>query len=139
MSACTFFGHREPTGMTERKIICAITKVIVEENADLFYVGNNGHFDSIVVSSLKKLESDFSHIKGYIVLSSLPSESEKYNNTLFPEGLEKVPKKFCIDKRNMWMIDHSDIVITHVIRPFGGAAKFKRKAEAKGKKVYNIV
>lgn len=49
-----------------------------------------------------------------------------------------VPRRFAIDKRNRWMIDHSDFVITYVSRSFGGAAKFKEIAEKKNRVVINI-
>lgn len=49
-------------------------------------------------------------------------------------GHRDTPPKFAISKRNRWMIEHSDIVVTYVKYHFGGAAQWKVLAEKKGKK-----
>ncbi|MBQ8203233.1 MAG: hypothetical protein IJZ75_03020, partial [Clostridia bacterium] len=56
----------------------------------------------------------------------------------YPEGIEKAPLKFAIVKRNRWMIEKSDFVITYVNRVIGGAAQFKELSAKKGKTVINI-
>jgi len=53
-----------------------------------------------------------------VVLAYLPTEKNKYDNltnTIYPEGLETVPKRFAISWRNKWMIEQSDIVVTYVL------------------------
>ena len=59
-------------------------------------------------------------------------------NTIFPEGIESVPKRFAIDFRNKWMVSHSDCVVVYVNKSFGGAAKFLDIAEKRGLTVINI-
>ncbi|MCQ2440539.1 MAG: hypothetical protein MJ076_01410 [Clostridia bacterium] len=61
-----------------------------------------------------------------------------YSDTIYPDGLEKVPRKFAIDRRNRMMIDWSNIVIIYVCYPFGGSAKFREIAEKKGKEIINL-
>ena len=58
--------------------------------------------------------------------------------TIYPEGLEKVPPRFAIVRRNQWMTDHSDIVICHVTHSWGGAAKAVEYAEKKKKIILPI-
>ena len=73
------------------------------------------------------------------MLAYLPDSQEKYAlPTLFPEGIENVPKKFAISYRNKWMIEKSDYVVAYIMRTFGGAYKFKTMAEKKGKRIINI-
>ena len=48
-----------------------------------------------------------------------------------PTGLKNTPPRYAISKRNMWMIDRSDIVITYTRGNAGGAAKFKETAQKK--------
>lgn len=139
MSCCTFFGHRDQTCIAKERIINAVTKVIVDDGAELFYVGYNGYFDRMVISALTDLEKIYKSIKWYVVIPYLnPSREYPFENTIYPEGLEKTPRKYCISKRNLWMIDRSDIVITHIIRPCSMSEKYKRIAEKKGKKIYNV-
>ena len=104
-------------------------------------MGNNGNFDSAVHNTLRKLLSVYPDIRCYVVCAYLPlknSLSHNHLETIYPEGLEKTPPKFAINKRNEWMINKSDYVITCVNHPFGGAAKFKELAEKRGKTVINI-
>ena len=74
----------------------------------------------------------------------MPGEKTEYENyyaeeeTLLPDGIEVGPARFAIDRRNKWMIEQADYVITYVTHSWGGAAKFKELAEKKGKTVINI-
>ena len=65
-------------------------------------------------------------------------ENDDYSDTIFPEELAKVPRRFAIDKRNHWMIERSSVVVTYVKNNIGGAAKFKEIAEKKGLNIINI-
>lgn len=65
--------------------------------------------------------------------------NDNYEDTIYPEILEKTPPKFAIPKRNRWMIEQSDFVVTYVTCDIGGAANFKRIAEKQNKIVINLV
>lgn len=139
MSVCTFFGHRDTSWEIEAKVMEALRELIVNMNVDVFYIGNQGNFDRIVLSAVKKIQAEFLHIKYYIVLAYLPTKSNiDEENSLYPEGLETVPKKFAVSFRNKWLVDNSDFVVTFVNRDFGGAAKFKEYAERQNKKVLEL-
>ena len=59
--------------------------------------------------------------------------------TLFPDGIESVPRRVAISYRNKWMIKRSDYVVTYVTTHIAsGAAQFKELAEKQGKNVINI-
>ena len=58
--------------------------------------------------------------------------------TLLSEEVARVHPRYAIDRRNRWVIDKSDIVVTYVTRSYGGAAKFKRLAIAREKKIIEI-
>ena len=75
--------------------------------------------------------------KGTTILSAAEKIGVKIP-TVYPEGLEAVPPRYAIDKRNRWMLQQSDVVVTYVTVPFGGAAKFKLLAEKTGRAVINI-
>ena len=60
-------------------------------------------------------------------------------DTLFPDGMESVPKKYAISKRNDWMIQHSDYAVCYVHKITGGAAKFREKAEKKGLRIIDVL
>ena len=139
MAACTFFGHRDCPDFIKPKLLAAIENLITEKHVTTFYVGNHGNFDRLVASQLRDLATLHPDIKYYVVLAYLPTKAynESYES-IFPEGIEDVPKRFAIDFCNRWMIDKSDYVITYVTRSFGGAAKSKNYAEKHGKHMIEI-
>ena len=137
-----FFGHREVTHNIRPKLTAIIEKLITEDDVTDFYVGNQGQFDSMVYSVLKELRGKYPQIRYTVVLAYLPDEhiKEVYGeNTLFPDGLENVPKKFAISKRNDWMIQQSEIAVCYVHKITGGAAKFREKAEKRGLQIFDLM
>lgn len=140
---CTFFGHRDAPSKIEGTIRETIERLILE-GATCFYVGNNGNFDSMVHRQLKQLSIEYPHIRYHVVLAYMPTVKDEfditdYGETIYPEGLESVPPRFAISKRNGWMIEKSDIVVTYVKYSTGGAAQAKKLAERKGKTIIQVI
>lgn len=138
MAACTFFGHKECYGLDAQALYCAIGNLVIR-GVDTFYFGNQGQFDSIVYSCLKQLRKEHPHIRICVVLAYLPTEKYEYDDmtdTMYPE-IEGHPK-FAIDRRNRWMIDHSEYCVCHINLTWGGAYKFAQLAVQRGKTVINI-
>ena len=137
---CTFFGHKDTPKETEPTLRSTLIDLIENKNVNVFYVGNNGSFDTMVRRQLE----DLSHIYPItysVVLAYLPTEKNKYDNltnTIYPEGLETVPKRFAISWRNKWMIQQADIIVTYVTHNFGGAAQFKKMAVRQSKYVVEV-
>ena len=139
---CCFFEHREVTHDIRQKLTETIENLIISEKVDNFYVGNQGQFDSMVYSVLKELKANYPHIRYTVVLAYIPDEyiKEVYGeDTLFPDGLESVPKKFAISKRNDWMIQQSGNEVYYVHKITGGAAKFREKAEKRGLRIIDVL
>lgn len=135
---CTFFGHSDAPQEIKDTLKKTIAPLIEKRGVNCFYVGNHGNFDRMVLSVLKELSGIYP-IEYYVVYAYLPKQGEDYLHTIFPEGVETVPKRFAISFRNKWLIEHSDIVITFVQRSYGGAAQFKKLAEKKGREIINIL
>ena len=140
---CTFFGHRNTPAGIRSKLHDTLVELIEHDGADTFSVGNQGDFDSMVHKELKALSRVYPHIRYSVVLAYMPEKRSEYDitdytDTVFPEGLETVPRKFAVDRRNNMMLDWSDIVVTYITRSGGGAAKFRELAEKKGKVVINL-
>ena len=139
---CCFFGHREVTHNIRDRLTAIIEKLVTEDGFTDFCVGNQGQFDNMVYSVLKELKAKYPQIRYTVVLAYMPDEhiKEVYGeDTLFPDGLENVPKKFAISKRNDWMIRQSAFAICYVYKITGGAAKFREKAEKKGLRLIQIL
>ena len=141
MPICTFFGHRDCPETIKPKLRSTIIDLIENHNVDMFYVGNQGQFDAIVRSTLKKLKQEHPGVYYAVVLAYMPgkpSEYEDYSDTIFPEGLETVHPRYAISHRNTWMLTHSDYVVTYITHSWGGAAHFAQKANSQHKIVLNL-
>lgn len=139
MSACTFFGHRDCPASMRLQVRKALQVLILEKTVNTFYVGNNGNFDRLVLEELKKLSRQYPGITYFLVLAYMPlKHSEEPEHSILPEGIETVPKRFAIIKRNMWMLEKADFVIAYVEHSWGGAAQFVHLAQHKGKTVWNL-
>ena len=140
---CTFLGHRDAPSKMEGTIRETIERLI-SEGVTCFYVGNNGNFDSMVHRQLKQLREKYPHIRYYVVLAYMPTVKDEfditdYGETIYPEGLESVPPRFAISKRNQWMVEKADIVVTYVKYSTGGAVQAKKLAERKGKTIIQVI
>lgn len=136
---CAFFGHRDAPIEILDKIKETVINLIEERDVTKFYVGNNGDFDRMALSVLKELSGMYPQISYYVVYAYLPEKGrEDLEHTIYPEGIETVPKRFAIDYRNRWIVGRADIVVAYVRRSFGGAAKFVDMAERRGKDIIDL-
>ena len=136
----TFFGHKDTPKEIEPTLRTTLIDLIENKNVIVFYVGNNGSFDTMVRRQLEDLSNTYP-ITYSVVLAYLPTKKSEYDdftNTILPEGIETVPKRFAISFRNKWMVEQSDVVVTYVTHSFGGAAQFKELAERQGKTVIEL-
>ena len=139
---CCFFGHREVTHYIREKLTAIIENLITETGVIEFYVGHQGQFDSMVYSVLKELKANYPYIRYIVVLAYMPDSYiiEVYGeDTLFPDGMESVPKKFAISKRNAWLIQHSGFAVCYVHKITGGAVKFREKAEKRRLQIIDVL
>ena len=141
MSACTFFGHRECPDSIKPKLREALAELIENCGVNMFYVGHQGRFDSMVRSTLKALKAEYPHIDYAVVLAYPPARGTggmDYSDTLLPEGIETVHPRFAISWRNRWMLKQCDYVVCYVIHSWGGAAQFAEAAEKQKKQIVRL-
>ena len=142
MSVCTFFGHRDCPSSVRPKLRAVLVELIERHGVEQFYVGRQGAFDAMVCSVLRELAEVYPHISYAVVLERLPSPRDEafwdFSDTVFPEGLETVPPRFAISKRNEWMLKQADFVVTYITHNWGGAAQYAEKAHRQGKRVLNL-
>ena len=144
MSACTFFGHRDCPSNIKGKLHKEIERLICNHGVDTFYVGTQGSFDRMAYAALVELRQRYCYIKVYRVLAYMPklsvvaADRSVLDDTILPEGIEKVHPRYAIVSRNNWMIDRSDYVIAYVTRTFGGAYQAVERAKKKGKIIFAV-
>ena len=57
---------------------------------------------------------------------------------MFNPPLESVPPRFAIRKRNEWMVNQADLIVSYVRRSFGGAAGALDFALRKKKRIIHL-
>ena len=137
----TFFGHRDAPEDILPRLKEIIAGLIEKEGTISFLVGNEGAFDSMVSRSLIELSEVYPQIRYSVVLAYLPkaTATEKpIHPTVYPEGLETVPPRFAISKRNLWMLNQAETIIVFVTVPMGNSFRLMKQAKAKRKTVINI-
>lgn len=102
-----------------------------------FYVGGYGGFDRIAAAAVKQAKLHYPEISLMLVLPYHPSERPVeapygFDGTYYPEGLEKVPRRFAIVKTNKIMVDTSDWLIAYVRHSAGNSHKVLKYAQRRG-------
>lgn len=107
---------------------------LIEGGAKTFYLGGYGAFDALAAKVVRQHKAVYPHIEMLLVLAYLDRETDAsgYDGTTYPP-LEKVPRRYAILRRNEWMVNHSDVVISGVTHNWGGAAKTLEYAQRKKK------
>ena len=140
---CCFFGHHDAPEQL-KPMIAEQVEELIKNGETTFYVGTHGGFDFMTIRVLREMKEAYPHINYGIVLAYMPDASpEDYSfikpeETLYPTGLESVPRKFAILWRNDWMLKESDTVICYAKHHLGGAGKFTEKAIKQKKRVINL-
>lgn len=126
MSTCTFFGHRDAPQDIQTALYSVLLDLIKNQQVTDFYIGNQGDFDRLVYAVLQELKQQFPHINVTVVLAYMPTANAcgYWNESVLPEGIERVSKRFAIDYRNKWMLQKCHYVVTYITHSWGGAAKF---------------
>lgn len=142
MSSCTFFGHKDAPKEIEPALRSALIDLIENKNVLKFYVSNHGNFDFMARRCLIELKGkypiDYAVALAYLPCKKGDFEEDGADDTILPDGIEEVPRKFAILYRNNWMLERADYVIAYVKCTVGGAAQFKAAAERKKKTVINL-
>ncbi len=96
---CTFFGHRKCPKEVALPLKSTLEDLIEKQNADMFYVGNQGNFDSTVRKILRQLKPIYPHIDYAVVFAYMPCrkntvDGADFSDTIFPCEPENTPPKY---------------------------------------------
>ena len=137
----TFCGHRDVYSSEDRlrQWLKETVRELISRGADKFYLGGYGAFDRLSASVVRELRTDHPDIESVLVLAYLDRTLDEldratYDRTAYPP-LEKFPKRFAIVRRNEWMVDASDVVVSGVTHDWGGAYRTLKYAEKRGKEI----
>lgn len=133
----SFFGHRDCPYSIYPRLVKTVESLVLQNDKITFLIGEEGVFDSLALKAVKEISEMYAYVEYYIVLAYY-KEDKPNEPSLYPEEVAMSLPKFSISTRNKWIIEKSDLVITYVMRDWGGAYKSKNRAIKKGKCVVEL-
>lgn len=134
-----FCGHSKVSDVNAVSDWLLVTcQQLIEEGAETFYFGGYGSFDSLAHQTILKLQKNHKGLTSVLIMPYLNwnVDISEYDETLYPP-LEEVPPRFAISKRNEWMAEQADIIISYITHDWGGAIKTFEHARRKHKRIIN--
>ena len=140
MSICFFIGHRDTPTSIFPMLREAVERHIADYGVTEFVVGRYGSFDSLAAQVVKEAKQRHPEIRLTLLLPYYdpikPLELPRgFDGSLYPDGLERIPKRATIVRANQYMVCHSDYLIAYDAGRIGNTRKlveYARHREVKG-------
>lgn len=134
MKSCFFIGHREASSEVLPALEDAVEQHIVEYGVTEFIVGNYGGFDHIAAKAVIAAKERHPGITLSMLIPYHPAERSiepppGFDNTFYPPGMEKVPRRLAIVRANRYMVDHVDYLIAYAWHPASNARELVEYAK----------
>lgn len=139
---CFFIGHREAPESIYPELAQTVEQLIGQGVAD-FYVGNYGNFDRLAARVVIAAKQQRPEVRLTMLLPYHPAEREVvlppgFDGSLYPPGMENVPRRFAIPRANCWMVEHCTHLVAYVTHPASNAGKVVEWGIFKDKKVMKL-
>lgn len=143
MLICTLFGDDEVNEGVRLKLRQTMTDLIENHNVDLFYVGEEGNFNQMVIEELKKLIRIYRNIFYEILVCNIPRKGYSgcevlIKNLMLINGDEGDTREQVLKDIEDWMVSVSDCVIIYDRKSDTEIHRLKESAEKQGKTIIEI-
>lgn len=139
--SCCFLGHSKVYEEIKPRLKNVIEQLITQSGVTQFFVGTQGGFDKLVYRVLCEMEEKYPiHVVVVLVYLNQTGEEPYYDleKTIFPDLLTKTPLRFAISKRNSYMIENSEYLISYVNTPYSRVFANIEQAIKKKKRIINL-
>lgn len=118
MKTCFFIGHRDTPANAYWNLLAAVERA-VEWGATNFVVGCDGRFDRLAARAVLKVKERCPGLTLTCLLPCCLSEQpvdlpEGFDSAFCSPGMENAPGRMDIVQASQSMIDHCDLLISHV-------------------------
>ena len=143
MKTCFFIGHRDAPESIYDRLLAAIERHIVEYGVTDFVVGRYGNFDRLAARAVIEAKQYHSDVSLTLLIpyyhTNIEPLPDGFDGSLFPDGLETVPKRAAILRANQYMIHHCDYMIVYDTGRIGNTRKLVSSAlRVEGLHIENI-
>ena len=136
MKTCFFIGHRDAPESIYNRLLEAVERHISEYGVTDFVVGRYGNFDHLATRAVIEEKRHHADITLTLLMpyyrTDVESLPDGFDGSLFPDGLEIVPKRAAIMRANQYMIRHCDYLITYNKNRVGNTRKLVAEARKNG-------
>lgn len=131
-------GNRYAPESIKEQLTEVIEQHITDYGVTTFIVGKYGSFDQHAKGVLREAKLHHPEIEllllaPYALIQPVDTP-EGFDGTLFPEGLETVPKPLLIVQANKFMVERSEYLIAYCRNPAGNTQKIVDYAKRREKK-----
>lgn len=140
--SCFFIGHREAPESIYPELAQTVEQLIGQGVTD-FYVGHYGNFDRLAARAVIAAKQRYPEVRLTMLLPYHPAERKValpagFDGSLYPPGMENVPRRFAIARANRWMVEHCTHLVAYVTHPASNAGKVVEWGRIKDKKVIEL-
>ena len=140
---CFLFGYRDTPDSILPEIESAAERLYAQYDVREFVVGSYGNFDRLAALALKAVKTRHADITLRLLLPYHPAERpvtppQGFDGTLYPEGLERVPRRLAIVRANQHMVHQAYAVICFAQYP-GNTQKLLQLAQKRTEKEHLIL
>ena len=133
MKTCFLIGHRDAPFMIREKLARAIDEAIMRDGVTEFVVGQYGAFDRMAAGCLVEAKKNHPGLRLVLLLPYHPAERpvalpRGFDASLYPPGMEKVPRRLAIVRANEYMARHCDVLICYALLENSNPGKIIRIA-----------
>ena len=137
VKTCFFIGHRNAPEAVRPLLDAAVERHIAEYGVREFVAGHYGRFDYMAAGAVQRAKERHPEVTLTLLLPYYPfdHDTEGYDRTYYPEGMEAVPKPYAIVRANEHMIKNCEYLICYDAGVVGNTGKLVKKAlrrQAKG-------
>ena len=137
---CYFIGHRDALAEILPSLEASVERHITEYGVTDFVVGKYGNFDHLAAQAVRDVKQRHPEIRLALLLAYYnPTQSidlpSGFDDSLYPDGLEFIPKRAAIVRANQYMIRHSDYLIAYdkgIIGNTRELVKYAQRMEKQG-------
>ena len=153
MDTCCFTGHRmippALSGDLQKKLIQTIDRLYNEKHITIYYAGGAQGFDTLASEAVIERRAEIPDLRLVVVMPHAEqaarwSAEDRARHKRITDAADEVIclaehyYRGCMQHRNRYLVDHSDVCVCYLTEQTGGTAYTVRYAKSRRIPVFNI-
>jgi len=139
---CVFIGHRDAPEELRPRLAEAVERHITQYGVTEFAVGSRGRFDDLAARAVRDAKKRHPRVTLLLLLFYLPDRADRipegFDGTVYPPGMETVPRRYAIARANRYLASRCDFLICWDTGQAGNTHGIARAARRCGARVTNL-